>query len=182
MLTLLILLLLAIGFYTGARRGLILQVLYTFGYLVSYFIAKSYYKSLASHLELFIPYPSPTADTKLVFFNQEITLDLDQAFYGAVAFLLIVVAGWLVVRFLAIFAHGLVFIPVLKQANWLAGGLISLVVIYVGIFLVLSMLSMVPVDAVQNQFKNSGLASYIVKYTPIFSKQIYHLWIEQMIK
>ncbi|MBO0441600.1 CvpA family protein [Candidatus Enterococcus ikei] len=182
MLTLLILLLLAIGFYTGARRGLILQVLYTFGYLVSYFIAKSYYKSLASHLELFIPYPSPTADTKLVFFNQEITLDLDQAFYGAVAFLLILVAGWLVVRFLAIFAHGLVFIPVLKQANWLAGGLISLVVIYVGIFLVLSMLSMVPVDAVQNQFKNSGLASYIVKDTPIFSKQIYHLWIEQMIK
>lgn len=182
MLTLLILLLLAIGFYTGARRGLILQLLYTFGYLVSYFIAKTYYKSLASHLELFIPYPSPTAETKLVFFNQELTLDLDQAFYGAVAFLLILVAGWLVVRFLAIFAHGLVFIPVLKQANWVAGGVLSLIVLYVGIFLVLSMLSMLPVDALQNQLKNSGLASYIIKDTPLFSKQIYHLWIEQMIK
>lgn len=182
MLTLLILLLLAIGFYTGARRGLILQVLYTFGYLCSYFIAKSYYKSLASHLELFIPYPSPTADTKLVFFNQEITLDLDQAFYGAVAFLLILAAGWLVVRFLAIFAHGLVFVPVLKQANWLAGGLISLIIMYIGIFLVLSMVSMLPVDGIQNQFKSSGLARYIIENTPIFSKQIYHLWVEQMIK
>ncbi|WP_207695144.1 colicin V production family protein [Enterococcus sp. DIV0212c] len=182
MLTLLILLLLAIGFYTGAKRGLVLQILYTFGYLCSYFIAKAYYKDLASHLELYIPYPSPTAETKLVFFKQELTLDLDQAFYGAVAFLLILVAGWLVVRFLAIFAHGLVFIPVLKQANGLAGGLISLVVIYVGIFLVLSMLSMLPMDSVQNQFKNSGLAQFIVKDTPIFSKQIYHLWIEQMIK
>lgn len=182
MLTLLILLLLAIGFYTGARRGLILQVLYTVGYLCSYFVAKTYYKSLASHLELFIPYPSPTAETKLVFFNQNLTLDLDQAFYGAVAFLLIIVAGWFVVRFLAIFAHGLVFVPVLKQANWLAGGIISLVVIYVGLFLILSMLSMLPVDALQNQLKNSGLASYIIKDTPIFSKQIYHLWIEQMIK
>lgn len=182
MLTLLILLLLAIGFYTGARRGLILQVLYTFGYLCSYFIAKSYYKTLAAQLELFIPYPSPTADTKLVFFNQELTLDLDQAFYGAVAFLLILAVGWLVVRFLAIFAHGLVFVPVLKQANWLAGGVISLIVIYIGVFLVLSTLSMLPVDAIQNQFKNSGLARYIIKDTPIFSKQIYHLWIEQMIK
>ncbi|MGX7148703.1 CvpA family protein [Enterococcus ureasiticus] len=182
MLTLLILLLFAIGFYTGARRGLILQVLYTFGYLCSYFIARTYYKSLASHLELFIPYPSPTADTKLVFFKQELTLDLDQAFYGAVAFLLILAVGWLVVRFLAIFAHGLVFVPVLKQANWLAGGLISLIVVYIGVFLVLSTVSMLPVDSVQNQFKNSGLARYIIKDTPIFSKQIYNLWIEQMIK
>ncbi|MGX7245159.1 CvpA family protein [Enterococcus quebecensis] len=182
MLTLLILLLLAIGFYTGAKRGLVLQIIYTFGYLCSYLVAKTYYKSLASHLELYIPYPSPTADTKLVFFNQELTLDLDQAFYGAVAFLLILVAGWLVVRFLAIFAHGLVFIPVLKQANGLAGGLISVLVIYIGVFLVLSMLSMLPVDAVQNQFKNSGLARFIVKDTPLFSKQIYHMWIEQMIK
>ncbi|MEI5995548.1 CvpA family protein [Candidatus Enterococcus mansonii] len=182
MLTLLILLLLAIGFYTGARRGLILQALYTFGYLCSYLVAKNYYKSLASHLELYIPYPSPTAETKLVFFKQELTLDLDQAFYGAVAFLLILIAGWLIVRLLAIFAHGLVFVPVLKQANWLAGGFISFLVIYIGIFLVLSTLSMLPVDAIQNQFKNSGFARFIVQDTPIFSKQIYHLWIEQMIK
>lgn len=182
MLTLLILLLLGIGFYTGVRRGLVLQVLYTFGYLCSYLIAKTYYKSLASNLELYIPYPSPTAETKLVFFDQKLTLDLDQAFYGAVAFLLILFAGWLVIRFLAIFARGLAFIPVLKQANWLAGGLISLVVVYIGLFLVLSMLAMVPVDTIQTQFKNSGLARFIVEHTPILTKQIDHLWIKQMIK
>lgn len=38
MLTILILLLLAFGFYTGAKRGLILQVLYSVGYLISYFV------------------------------------------------------------------------------------------------------------------------------------------------
>ncbi|MFK4565804.1 CvpA family protein [Enterococcus sp. UD-01] len=182
MLTLFILLLFAIAFYTGARRGLILQVLYTFGYLCSYLVAKSYYKNLASHLELYIPYPSPTAETKLVFFDQNITLDLDQAFYGAVAFLFILALGWLIVRLLAVFARGLVFVPVLKEANWLIGGLMSLLVVYVGVFLVLTMLSMLPVDAVQNQFKNSGLARFIIEDTPVFSKQIYHLWIEQMIK
>ncbi|MCA5012701.1 MULTISPECIES: CvpA family protein [unclassified Enterococcus] len=182
MLTLLILVILAIGYYTGSRRGLVLQILYTFGYLCTYLIAKSNYKSLASHLELYVPYPSPTEETKLLFFNQKLTLDLDQAFYGAVAFLLIMAAGWLVVRFLAIFAHGLTFLPVLKQANGLAGGLLNFIVVYVGVFLVLYTVSMLPVDAVQNQFKNSGLAQFIVKDTPIFSKQIYDLWVEQMIK
>ena len=135
MLTILILLLLAFGFYTGAKRGLILQVLYSVGYLISYFVARTYYKEVASHLELYIPYPSVTPTSKLVFFNQEISLDLDKAFYSAVAFLLLLFAGWLVVRFLAIFLHGLTFIPVLKQVNGLLGGVLSVLVLYVGLLL-----------------------------------------------
>ena len=182
MLTLLIILVLGIGFYTGTKRGLILQILYTFGYLFTYFIAKSQYKNLASHLELYVPYPSATPNTKLVFFNQKITLELDQAFYGAIAFLLILFAGWLVIRFLTIFVHGLVFVPILKEGNWIAGGVMNFLVVYVGIFLILSAAAMIPIDFIQNQFKNNGLTRFIVQDTPVFSKQIYHLWIEQMIK
>lgn len=182
MLTLLIVLLLAVGFYTGMKRGLVLQIVYTVGYFFVYLIARTCYQPLASKLTLYVPYPSPTSETKLVLFNQNITLDLDRAFYGAVAFLLILFVGWLAVRFLAIFVHGLTYVPIIKQANGLAGGLLSLLVMYVGIFLVLMMLSMIPTDAVQNQFKNSGLAQFIVKDTPIFSKQIYHLWVEKMIQ
>lgn len=182
MLTLLIILVLGMGFYTGTKRGLILQILYTFGYLITYFIARTQYKNLASHLELYVPYPSATPDTKLVFFNQEVTLELDKAFYGAVAFLLILFFGWLVIRFFAIFAHGLVFVPILREGNWLAGGLVNFLVVYVGLFLILSAVSMIPIDFIQNQFKNNGFARFIVQDTPIFSKQMYHLWIEQMIK
>ncbi|MBP2099715.1 CvpA family protein [Enterococcus rivorum] len=182
MLTLIIFLILAMGFYTGTKRGLVLQIIYTVGYLIAYLVAKQNYKALASHLELYIPYPSPTAETKLLFFDQKLTLELDQAFYGAIAFLIILFAGWLVVRILAVFAHGLTFIPVLKQANGLAGGVLSFLVIYVGIFLVLSTIAMLPVDAVQNQFKNSGLARFIVENTPILTKQVQNMWIEQMIK
>lgn len=182
MLTLIIFLILAMGFYSGAKRGLVLQIIYTVGYFIAYLVAKSNYKALASHLELLIPYPSPTAETKLLFFDQKLTLDLDQAFYGAIAFLIILFAGWLVVRFLAIFVHGLTFVPILKESNWLAGGLLSFIVLYIGIFLVLSTLAMLPVDAVQNQFKNSGFARFIVENTPILTKQVQDMWIEQMIK
>ena len=176
MLTILILLLLAFGFYTGAKRGLILQVLYSVGYLISYFVARTYYKEVASHLELYIPYPSVTPTSKLVFFNQEISLDLDKAFYSAVAFLLLLFAGWLVVRFLAIF------LPVLKQVNGLLGGVLSVLVLYVGLFLVLATASMIPSDIVQNQFRSSGLARGIVKNTPILTKQAYELWVEPITK
>ncbi|EGO8385069.1 CvpA family protein [Enterococcus faecalis] len=182
MLTILILLLLAFGFYTGAKRGLILQVLYSVGYLISYFVARTYYKEVASHLELYIPYPSVTPTSKLVFFNQEISLDLNKAFYSAVAFLLLLFAGWLVVRFLAIFLHGLTFIPVLKQVNGLLGGVLSVLVLYVGLFLVLATASMIPSDIVQNQFRSSGLARGIVKNTPILTKQAYELWVEPITK
>ncbi|MGC6769979.1 CvpA family protein [Enterococcus sp. LJL51] len=181
MLTLLILFILAIGFYTGAKRGFVLQILYSVGYFIAYLVAKSNYKSLASHLELYIPYPSATEETKLVFFKQEIVLDLDQAFYAATAFLMILFIGWLIVRFIAIFAHGLTFLPVLKQADWVAGGILSMVVLYIGLFLILSTLSMIPVDFIQNQFESSGLVRFMLKDTPIFSKQVYNLWVEQMI-
>lgn len=182
MLTLVLFFILAIGFYSGAKRGLVLQIVYTVGYFIAYLVAKQNYKELASHLELYIPYPSPTEETKLLFFDQKLLLDMDQAFYGAVAFLIILFSGWLIVRFVGIFAHKLTFIPVLKQTNGLAGGILSFLVLYVGIFLVLSTLAMLPVDGIQNQLKNSGLARFIVESTPIFTNQVQHMWIEQMIK
>lgn len=182
MLTLIILFVLFFGFYSGARRGLLLQGIYTFGYLIAYLIAKSNYKKLGSFLEMYIPYPAATSETKLVLFNQDIVLDLDQAFYAAIAFLLIVFTGWIVVRFIGLFARGLSSIPVFKEANWLAGGIFGFLVVYVALFLILTTLAMIPVDAIQNQFEKSGFARFMVESTPIFSKQIKDLWITQIIK
>ncbi|MGX7350582.1 colicin V production family protein [Enterococcus canis] len=181
MLTILIILVLVVGFYSGVRRGLALQLVYTGGYLLSYLAAKTFYLDLAPKLELYVPYPSATPDTKLVFFDQTITLELDQAFYAAVAFLLILFIGWLLTRFVGILVRGLMYMPILKQMNGLAGGILSFAVVYIGLFLLLSILSLIPMDMIQHQFAQSGLARFIVEHTPIFTKDIYHMWIEQMI-
>ncbi len=55
MLSLLILFLLLIAFFSGARRGFALQVILAIGYVLSFIAAQHFYKPLASHLELFIP-------------------------------------------------------------------------------------------------------------------------------
>ena len=84
--------------------------------------------------------------------------------------------------FRSIFLHGLTFIPVLKQVNGLLGGVLSVLVLYVGLFLVLATASMITSDIVQNQFRSSGLARGIVKNTPILTKQAYELWVEPITK
>ncbi len=182
MLTIVLLLILANGFYNGARRGFVLQTVYTFGYFMAYFVAKNYYQILAPKLELLIPYPSATEDSKFVFFSQQLGLELDQAFYAAIAFLLILFLGWMVIRFVGVFLHRLTFFPVVKQVNTIGGGILGLFVAYVALFLILYALSMVPLDIVQNQFRQSGLARFMVQNTPVLSAQIYDWWISSIIK
>lgn len=181
MLTLGIVILLGIAFYSGARRGLTMQLFYSAGYFVSFLVAQSNYKKLAPKLELLIPYPSVTESSKMALYNQKLALELDQAFYAAAAFLLILFIGWVLTRFFAIFLRKLTFIPIFKQFDWFFGGVLGLVVVYIGISLILTALSYIPMDMVQNQFENSALVRGMVENTPVFSKELKDLWITQMI-
>ncbi|WP_165003736.1 MULTISPECIES: CvpA family protein [unclassified Enterococcus] len=181
MLSLLILFILLIAFFSGARRGFALQVVYTIGYFLSFLAAQYFYKPLASHLELYIPYPAVTPNSKLVFFDQAFSFRLDEAFYAGTAFLIILVIGWLLTRFVGIFVHGLTYLPILKQADWIAGGLLSLIVAYVTLFLILRLLSFVPIEGIQNQFSGNSLARFMVENTPILTDKIYDLWVTKVL-
>lgn len=181
MLSLLILFILLIAFFSGARRGFAMQAVYTLGYVLSFFVAQHFYKQLANHLELYIPYPAVTSTSKMVFFDQAISFRLDEAFYAGVAFLLILFVGALITRFIGIFVHSLTYVPLLRQVDWLAGGALSVVVAYVTIFLLLSLLVFVPVDFIQNQFSGNSLARFIVEKTPLLSDKIHDLWVTNII-
>ncbi|ASV81740.1 CvpA family protein [Enterococcus hirae] len=181
MLSLLILFILLLAFFSGARRGFSMQVVYTIGYILSFMAAQHFYKDLASRLELYIPYPAVTSNSQMVFFDQTFSFRLDEAFYAGVAFLLILFIGGLLTRFIGIFVHSLTYIPILKQVDWLAGGILSLIVAYVMIFLLLSLLTFVPVDIVQKQFSGNSLARFIVEQTPFLTNKIHDLWITNVI-
>ena len=55
MISILLLLVLAWGFYIGYRRGLVLQVYYFLVAVISAFIAGQFYKSLGDHFHLLVP-------------------------------------------------------------------------------------------------------------------------------
>ena len=132
-------------------------------------------------MELYIPYPAVTPTSKLAFFDQVFAFHLDEAFYAGTAFLIILLIGWLITRFVGVFVHGLTYVPILKQVDWIAGGILSLIMAYVTIFLILQLLAFVPLDVVQNQFGEHSFARLIVERTPFLTNKMYELWVTNIL-
>ena len=172
---------LLIGIYSGARRGLVLQLILSLGLLASYYFAGKHYLAVSEYLQLVIPYPSASLNDSFVFYNSTLGLQLDEAFYHGVSFLLILFVGWLLTRFIGGVAQGVKFLPIIKQVNSIGGAVLSGIVSYVGIFLILFILTMLPIDFIQEQFSHSALARTIVENTPVLSDQIYSWWVSTIV-
>lgn len=181
MLTILIIICLGTSFYAGYRRGLMLQLVYGAGYVLSFIVAQNKYKSLGKKLELLVPYPAPTEKTSLVLFDKNLIFDLDKAFYAGFAFVLIVFIGWLLTRFIGILFYHLTFMPIIKQGNDLAGAALNTLLTLVGLTLFLTLFAMLPIDFIQNLFKKSWLARTLVDSTPLISSWLNNWWITKII-
>lgn len=181
MLTLIIILVLGTGFYAGYRRGFALQLVYFAGYAISFMLAQKYYKVLGKKISLFVPFPAPTIKTTLALFDNRFLFDMDKAFYAALGFVLILLLGWLVTRFVGMLSYGLTFVPIVKQGNSIIGGILNLVVTLVGCVAVLTLLAMIPMDAIQQMIKKDFLAHELITKTPIISDFFYNWWITKTI-
>ena len=178
MATYIIIIALIVGIYSGARRGLILQLVYLLGYGISFYLAIRYYQIVAGHIEMYVPYPSFTPGTQFVLFDQIQALTLDKAFYRGISFVGILFIGWLVTRIIGYLLTELSYLPVLKQFNSLGGAILGFVLNYVGIFFLLSILTMIPFQQAQDVFANNSLAYVIVDKTPVLTKQVTKMWVE----
>ncbi|SJZ41540.1 Uncharacterized membrane protein, required for colicin V production [Pilibacter termitis] len=181
MLTIILLLILAYAYYTGYQRGFALQLVYSIGYIICYFIAKRNYEKLGAALELWIPFPSATQETKMFFFDEKTMLELDKAFYAGFAFLVIYFLGYLAVRLIALFAHKLIMLEVFGKKNRVLGGVAGVFAVYIGLFLILSLASMVPNNTLQRILGGDILARAMIVYTPIFSNDVHSMWITDII-
>lgn len=181
MLTIICLFFLGTGFYAGYRRGLTLQLIYFVGYALTFWVAQQYYKTLGQKLSLLIPYPAPTQATTLALFDNSLIFDMDKAFYSGIGFILILIAGWLITRFIGMLSYGLTFIPIIKQGNSLLGGLLNLLVTLVGLVVVLTLLAMIPVPFIQQLIDKSILGKWLIEKTPILSHSLYEWWVTKTI-
>lgn len=185
-LSLIIIVVLLLGFYAGYRRGFIRELVYLAGYGLTFFVAIHYYKSLADDLELWIPYPTPALDTTLNFYSQKLLLTLNQSFYAAIAFVLILLVGWLLVRFIGALCHKLTYvgghIGFFRIANGLIGGTIHTVIVYIFMTLMLVLASLLPIASVQDTLYESTIASAMIQDSPIISDTLNTLWIEDIQK
>lgn len=181
MLNLIILLFLAIAFYSGARRGFVMQLFLIAGYALSFWAARAYYEALGERLQLWIPYPSPNSDSKMLYYTLTEAFHLDKAFYAGVAFLLIVFAGWIITRFLGVFARSLMFKTLFGKADWLIGGFLGAGIGWIFLMLFATLASLVPVAGVQTLLEHSSLAKAMIEHTPIFTDMIQKLWLTDIL-
>lgn len=177
MLSLLLILFLAYGFYVGARRGLVMQAFFTVGYAIFFAIALFSFKALGPKFEMIVPYPSANLGSEFAFFSTKVGMELDNAFYRAFAFIFICFIGWIIVRFVGLYFKRLTYYPMFNDINLLSGGILGLVVTYVTMFMVLLILAMIPVDGIQNALQHSLVASVMIRYTPGLTTLMTGLWI-----
>ena len=176
LLTLGIIFILLVAIYSGAKRGLILQLVMTVGYMFSFWFALNYYEAIREPLEMIVPYPPVSLSDTFILFTPEMSMALDTVYYNGIAFLAILAIGWIITRLLGGLLQFVAELPLLKQANVIGGAILNFIVNYVGVFLVLFVLSTVPLDFIQGQFDSSSLAQNIVANTPKLSDRIFEWW------
>src|SRR5699024_628451 len=174
MLSLILLLILIFGFFMGLKRGFVLQLMHSIGFLVSFIVATLSYRSLAEQLSLWIPYPDITDDTMLaVFLN---TMPLEHAFYNAVSFAIIFFAVKVVLQIIASMLDFLARLPILRTLNTLLGSVLGFVEFELLLFILIFIAALIPVLTVQEMIDGSFVAKLIIEKTPILSGLMESLW------
>lgn len=173
-LSLIILAILFLGFRRGYRRGLVLQVISTIGYILVWVVARIGAKPLASGVGQFVGNLSLNSSVSAVTAGESSSF-----FLNGLAFSAILTVGYFIVHKLAYSLNRVTWLPVIHQVNSLAGGLINLVVRYVVIFLTLNLLILLPIQSFQNNYQASPVAQWIVKQTPVLSKRVFNWWLTE---
>jgi uncharacterized membrane protein required for colicin V production len=175
MLDLAVLIILCFGFLMGLRRGFILQLIHLTGFIIASIIAYLYYEQLAPKLTLWVPYPN--LSTKLTLPSVFDNVNLEDAYYRAIAFVVIFFAVKILLQIIGSMLDFVAQIPVLKQLNIWAGGMLGFIEVYLIMFILLFIAALLPIESIQGSLTNSILAEFMIKQTPILSQLIQDLWI-----
>ena len=173
MLTFIIILFLCLAGYTGYRRGFLRELVYVFGYAMSFVIASMFYPIVSQILQVWIPYPVAELSQKMAIYT---STDLADVYYNGLGFMLIFFLGWLLTRLLGVSFYKLS--AQTTQLGRILASLINVVISYVFVICVLTILSVVPIDGVQSTFESNTLASKMVTDTPIISNYLQDKWFQ----
>src|SRR5699024_5876536 len=179
MISLIILFVLIFGFFMGLKRGFVLQLMHLVGFIISFVVASLYFRKLASHLALWIPYPELSSDNVwAVFLN---SMPLENAFYNAIAFAIIFFSTKIILQIIASMLDFVANIPVLRSINKILGAALCFVEVYIITFIILFICALLPVEALQVKLKSSFLATLIVEHTPILSAAMKNMWFSEVL-
>ena len=181
MISLLLLLVLAWGFYIGYRRGLLLQVYYLISAMASAFVAGQFYKGLGEQFHLLVPYANPQEGQGTFFFPSDQLFQLDKVFYAGIGYLLVFGIVYSIGRLLGLLLH---LLPSKKLGGKLfqvSAGILSMLVTLFVLQMALTILATVPLAVIQNSLEKSTVAKHIIQSVPFTTNLIKQLWVTNLI-
>lgn len=174
MLNILLLVLLIGGIIVGAKRGFVVQLIHMVGFVIALVAAYKYYKPLSEYFVLWIPYPAINENSQFTLVVDQ--LDLDQTFYQLLAFAVIFFVVKFALQLLASMFDFLKYLPVLGFFSKILGAVLGFIEAYILLFIFVYVFALLPIDAVQNQLENSGIAQAMLEHTPYFSEKVKEWW------
>ena len=144
LLSLIIILILIMAIARGWRRGLILELLYSLGYIVVFIFAKVFTNDFAAFLTTTFGGWTSNQVTNLTVMH-------------SVAFILLMSIGWIIIRLVGRLSQMVTWLPVIHQVNSLAGAVVGLVITYGISFVILSISQFIPNDFYQEQLDRKSV-------------------------
>ncbi|TDL34363.1 CvpA family protein [Jeotgalibacillus sp. S-D1] len=176
MLSLVLLILLVMGFLVGLRRGFILQLIHMIGFFIAFYVAYVYYDVLAPKLTLWIPYPSFDSQSQLSMIAESV--NFEDAYYRIIAFAIIFFSVKIIMQLIGSMFDSVSQFPLLRPLNVFGGGVLGLLEIYIIVFVLLYIAAMLPIGQIQGALEGSWIAEFMLKQTPVFSEQVKEWWLE----
>ncbi|GEN48445.1 CvpA family protein [Ligilactobacillus pobuzihii] len=168
--SLIILLILVLGFRYGYKRGLIQTLISVVGYVVVFLLSLYLSGPFGDFLTKYMPALDQSASNAGT---------VTMIFYRVLAFWIIAIFGGIILRVVTQTFTSITKLPVISQVNRLAGGLAWLIIFYIIVFFALLLLTTSPTSQVQDSLTSSPVAEFIIKETPVFSKDIWENWLNR---
>jgi len=159
------------SFSRGYRRGLLLTLIDLVSVSIVTIMANLASKPVGELLKSVIPSPG------LMEKSETGNAAVSTIFFNGLAFFLVMIVFWIIVRALRKTSRIFTKLPVIHFINAILGSLIGLIISYFLIFLVLHLIILLSNDWLQNQYKTSQIAQWIVKQSPVLAKSIYGWWV-----
>lgn len=148
--------------YFAVKRGFKLEISVFLGYLLAGYLAFFIYPFFWRTFSLYIPYVSVTNEKPLYFYSQVNVFKIEESFYKIVSFMIFYFSFCMLIRFLEVFIKGFQLVPTSKFYQ-ICAGIMGLITAIFGIYLILSVLAMLPLKGLQNSLSHSFLVNFILK-------------------
>ncbi|WP_205774496.1 CvpA family protein [Alkalicoccus luteus] len=175
-LSLFLLLMLAVSFSVGYRRGFMLQIVHIAGLAAAFIVAWLYYEPFAEMIQLWIPFPQLPAESSLELLNE--AFGTERVYYNGIAFVIIFIVVKIIAQIIGSLFDFIANLPILHFFNNWLGAVLGLVEGLIIITILLHLAALIQVDFLQEILQSSSIAQWIFYYTPIVSNELRELWLQ----